>query len=83
MNEVNTGQFERTLLVADENTYAGYLEGCTAPQRDQNQLHAAVVELIFMDGADNVPITDSIRMIIMHSFNRKRWMKQKDHSRPN
>jgi Fe-S cluster assembly protein SufB len=46
INEMNTGQFERTLIVADEGAYVSYLEGCTAPQRDENQLHAAVVELI-------------------------------------
>lgn len=45
INEVNTGQFERTLVIADEGAYVSYLEGCTAPQRDENQLHAAVVEL--------------------------------------
>jgi Fe-S cluster assembly protein SufB len=48
INEAGTGQFERTLLVADEDSYVSYLEGCTAPQRDENQLHAAVVELVAM-----------------------------------
>ncbi len=52
INEAGTGQFERTLLVADEGSYVSYLEGCTAPSRDENQLHAAVVELIAMDGAE-------------------------------
>jgi Fe-S cluster assembly protein SufB len=52
INEAGTGQFERTLLVADEGSYVSYLEGCTAPQRDENQLHAAVVELIAMDDAE-------------------------------
>ncbi|NDU79991.1 MAG: Fe-S cluster assembly protein SufB, partial [Ferrovum sp.] len=47
----NTGQFERTLIIADEGAYVSYLEGCTAPQRDENQLHAAVVELVAMKGA--------------------------------
>ncbi|MCW8091338.1 Fe-S cluster assembly protein SufB [Alteromonas sp. ASW11-130] len=51
INEQNTGQFERTLIVADEGSYVSYLEGCTAPQRDENQLHAAVVELVAMDNA--------------------------------
>ena len=46
INEMNTGQFERTLIVADEGSYVSYLEGCTAPMRDENQLHAAVVELV-------------------------------------
>ncbi|MGU9958095.1 MAG: Fe-S cluster assembly protein SufB [Arenicellales bacterium WSBS_2016_MAG_OTU3] len=51
INAMNTGQFERTLIVADEGAYVSYLEGCTAPQRDENQLHAAVVELIAMKDA--------------------------------
>ncbi len=51
INAINTGQFERTLIVADEGSYVSYLEGCTAPQRDENQLHAAVVELITMKDA--------------------------------
>ena len=52
INEKNTGQFERTLIIADEGSYVSYLEGCTAPQRDENQLHAAVVELIALDNAE-------------------------------
>jgi len=52
INAANTGQFERTLIVADEGAYVSYLEGCTAPMRDENQLHAAVVELVAMDGAE-------------------------------
>ncbi|GAA4534424.1 Fe-S cluster assembly protein SufB [Chelativorans composti] len=52
INERNTGQFERTLIIADEGAYVSYLEGCTAPQRDENQLHAAVVELIALDDAE-------------------------------
>jgi len=51
INAVNTGQFERTLIVADEGSHVSYLEGCTAPMRDENQLHAAVVELIALDNA--------------------------------
>ena len=51
INAKDTGQFERTLIVADEGAYVSYLEGCTAPQRDENQLHAAVVELVAHDGA--------------------------------
>src|SRR4051794_40330874 len=51
INAKNTGQFERTLIIADEGAYVSYLEGCTAPQRDENQLHAAVVELIALDHA--------------------------------
>jgi len=52
INAENTGQFERTLIVADDSSYVSYLEGCTAPMRDENQLHAAVVELITMDHAE-------------------------------
>ena len=51
INAANTGQFERTLIVADEGSHVSYLEGCTAPMRDENQLHAAVVELIALDDA--------------------------------
>ncbi len=51
INAENTGQFERTLIIADEGSYVSYLEGCTAPQRDENQLHAAVVELVAHDNA--------------------------------
>ncbi len=51
INASNTGQFERTLIIADEGSYVSYLEGCTAPRRDENQLHAAVVELIALDNA--------------------------------
>ncbi len=52
INEMNTGQFERTLIVAEEGSYVSYLEGCSAPQRDDNQLHAAVVELVAHDDAE-------------------------------
>ena len=52
INQAGTGQFERTLLIADENSYVSYLEGCTAPSRDENQLHAAVVELIALENAE-------------------------------
>ena len=52
INAENTGQFERTLIIADEGSYVSYLEGCTAPMRDENQLHAAVVELIALDDAE-------------------------------
>ncbi len=52
INAANTGQFERTLIVADESSYVSYLEGCTAPMRDENQLHAAVVELVALDNAE-------------------------------
>ena len=52
MNEKDTGQFERTLIIADKGSYVSYLEGCTAPMRDENQLHAAVVELVTLDDAE-------------------------------
>ena len=52
INAANTGQFERTLLVADEESYVSYLEGCTAPMRDENQLHAAIVEIIAENNAE-------------------------------
>ncbi|MBT3207339.1 MAG: Fe-S cluster assembly protein SufB [Bacteroidetes bacterium] len=52
INAANTGQFERTLIVADDDSYVSYLEGCTAPQRDENQLHAAIVEIIAMKNAE-------------------------------
>ena len=51
INAASTGQFERTLIVAEEGAYVSYLEGCTAPMRDENQLHAAVVELVALDDA--------------------------------
>src|SRR5208282_3909447 len=52
INAAKTGQFERTLIIADEGAYVRYLEGCTAPKRDENQLHAAVVELVALDNAE-------------------------------
>jgi Fe-S cluster assembly protein SufB len=52
INELNTGQFERTLIIAEKGSYVSYLEGCTAPMRDENQMHAAVVELVIMDDAE-------------------------------
>ena len=52
INAQNTGQFERTLIIADEESYVSYLEGCTAPQRDENQLHAAIVEIVVLDNAE-------------------------------
>ena len=52
INAANTGQFERTLIIAEENSHVSYLEGCTAPMRDENQLHAAVVELVALDNAE-------------------------------
>lgn len=52
INAANTGQFERTLIVAEDNSYVSYMEGCTAPMRDENQLHAAIVEIVAMENAE-------------------------------
>src|SRR6056297_1978113 len=52
INAANTGQFERTLIIAEDDSYVSYLEGCTAPQRDENQLHAAIVEIVALDNAE-------------------------------
>jgi len=52
INAANTGQFERTLLIAEDDSYVSYLEGCTAPMRDENQLHAAVVEIVALENAE-------------------------------
>ena len=52
INAINTGQFERTLIIADDDSYVSYLEGCTAPMRDENQLHAAIVEIVVMENAE-------------------------------
>ena len=52
INARNTGQFERTLIIADDDSYVSYLEGCTAPMRDENQLHAAIVEIVVMNRAE-------------------------------
>jgi len=52
INEANTGQFERTIIIADDDSYVSYLEGCTAPMRDENQLHAAVVEIVVLENAE-------------------------------
>lgn len=52
INAKNTGQFERTLIIAEDDSYVSYLEGCTAPQRDENQLHAAIVEIVVLNNAE-------------------------------
>jgi Fe-S cluster assembly protein SufB len=62
INAKDTGQFERTLIVADEGAYVSYLEGCTAPMRDENQLHAAVVELIALGFDAPVPEVLDVRV---------------------
>jgi len=68
INASETGQFERTLIIADEGAYVSYLEGCTAPKRDENQLHAAVVELVALEGAE-IQIFDRAELV---SGRRKR-----------
>ena len=62
INAADTGQFERTLIIADEGSYVSYLEGCTAPMRDDNQLHAAVVELIALDNAE-IKVFNSAKLV--------------------
>jgi Fe-S cluster assembly protein SufB len=52
INAANTGQFERTLIIADDDSYVSYMEGCTAPMRDENPLHAAIVEIIALENAE-------------------------------
>lgn len=74
INEANTGQFERTLVIADEGSYVSYLEGCTAPMRDENQLHAAVVELIALDNAEIKYST--IQKLVPWQQRRERWNLQ-------
>ena len=77
INAANTGQFERTLIVADEDSYVSYLEGCTAPMRDENQLHAAVVELVTLDrGPDK--IFDGAELV-SRGRQRRRWHLQLCH----
>ncbi len=88
INAFNTGQFERTLLIADEGAYVSYLEGCTAPQRDENQLHAAVVELVALDNAEIKYSTvqnwypgDKEGRGGIYNFVTKRGMCKGDHSK--
>ena len=63
INARGTGQFERTLIVADDDAYVSYLEGCTAPMRDENQLHAAIVEIVVHDRAE-VKYRTGIRVML-------------------
>ena len=69
INAKNTGQFERTLIVAEDDSYVSYLEGCTAPQRDENQLHAAIVEIVVMNNAEVKYSSVSCRNLGWLSFN--------------
>lgn len=88
INAENTGQFERTLIIADDNSYVSYLEGCTAPKRDENQLHAAVVELIALDHAEikystvqNWYAGDENGVGGIYNFVTKRGICKGDHSK--
>jgi len=77
INAANTGQFERTLIVAEEGSYVSYLEGCTAPMRDENQLHAAVVELVAMENAQLHTKTRelSVRDELTALYNRRHFQE--------
>ena len=88
INQQNTGQFERTLIIAEENSFVSYLEGCTAPIRDENQLHAAVVELIALDHAEIKYATvqnwypgDEEGLGGIYNFVTKRGLCEGDHSK--
>lgn len=88
INAINVGQFERTLIIADEDSYVSYLEGCSAPQRDENQLHAAVVELIALKNAEIKYSTvqnwypgDENGKGGVYNFVTKRGLCREDHSK--
>ena len=88
INAANTGQFERTLIVADDDSYVSYLEGCTAPMRDENQLHAAIVEIVVHDRAEVKYSTvqnwypgDKEGKGGIYNFVTKRGMCKGDHSK--
>jgi Fe-S cluster assembly protein SufB len=88
INAANTGQFERTLIVAEDDAYVSYLEGCTAPKRDENQLHAAIVEIVALDNAQVKYSTvqnwypgDKNGMGGIYNFVTKRGMCKGDHSK--
>ncbi len=88
INAANTGQFERTLIVADDDSYVSYLEGCTAPMRDENQLHAAIVEIVVHDRAEVKYSTvqnwypgDKDGKGGIYNFVTKRGMCKGDHSK--
>ena len=80
INAQNTGQFERTLIVADEGAYVSYLEGCTAPMRDENQLHAAVVELIALDNAHD-QVLDGAELVPGRQRRQGRDLQLRDQAR--
>ena len=80
INAAETGQFERTLIVADEGAHVSYLEGCTAPKRDTNQLHAAVVEIVALDGA-TVKYSDGAELVCRRRERRGRHLQLRDQAR--
>ncbi len=81
INAANTGQFERTLIVADEGAHVSYLEGCTAPMRDENQLHAAVVELVALERGRN-QILDGAELVSRRRERQGRHLQFRDQARP-
>ena len=80
INAANTGQFERTLIIADEGAYVSYLEGCTAPMRDENQLHAAVVELVALDDARD-QVLDGPELVPRRQGRQGRHLQLRDQAR--
>ncbi len=80
INAAETGQFERTLIIADEGAYVSYLEGCTAPMRDENQLHAAVVELVALDNAAD-QILDGAELVSGRQRGQRRNLQLRDQAR--
>ena len=80
INAANTGQFERTLIIADEGAYVSYLEGCTAPMRDENQLHAAVVELVALDNAHD-QVLDRAELVSGRQEGQRRHLQLRHQAR--
>ena len=80
INAAKSGQFERTLIIADEGAHVSYLEGCTAPMRDENQLHAAVVELVALDNARN-KILDRAKLVSRRRKRQGRHLQFRDEAR--
>ncbi len=80
INAANTGQFERTLIIADEGSHVSYLEGCTAPMRDENQLHAAVVELVALKDAEH-QVFDGAELVSRRRERRRRHLQLRDQAR--
>ena len=80
INAAKTGQFERTLIIADEGSHVSYLEGCTAPMRDENQLHAAVVELVALDGREH-QVLDGAELVPGRRERRRRHLQLRHQAR--